>query len=307
MTDYRLITFDSAEGPRAGIVVDDRFMDAATATGRPQYSSVLAILDDWDGAEPQLAQAAVAAGDWHPLGGATLLAPVHYPVTIYCAGANYSDHVERISARMGMPPEPDPRGLGLKPWHFIKPSRTAVGDRAVVSCMSAALDWEIELAAVIGRTTRNVSVADALHAVAGYTVANDLSARDLFRRPHGNPASPFALDWIGQKVFDGSCPLGPALVPARQVGDPQALQLRLTVNGKVKQDSSTARMIFTLAEQVAHLSTRVTLHPGDVLLTGTPAGTGAETGDRLSGGDVVVAEIEKLGRLTTTIGSVAPA
>ena len=304
MTDYRLITFHSPSGPRAGIAVGDRFTDAAAATGRAQDASVLGILEDWGAAEARLAQAAVAAGDWQPLADATLLAPVHYPVTIYCAGANYRDHVEQISKKMGMPPEPDPRELGLNPWHFIKPSRTAVGDGAVVSSISQALDWEIELAAVIGRTTRNVSVADALGAVAGYTVANDLSARDLFRRPKANPTSPFAVDWIGQKCFDGSCPLGPALVPASQVGDPQALTLRLSVNGAVRQDSTTGNMIFSLAEQIAHLSTRITLHPGDVVLTGTPAGTGAESGDRLNAGDVVVAEIEKLGRLTTTIGTI---
>ena len=313
MTDYRLITYRNAggqnaggqdtHGARAGIAVGERFTDAATATGRAQYRSVLGILEDWDDAGPLLAAAAEAAGDWRPLEGSTLLAPVHYPVTIYCAGANYSDHVARISAKMGLPPEPDPHELGLKPWHFIKPARTAVGDGALVSSVSAALDWEIELAAVIGRTTRGVSVADALGVVAGYTVANDLSARDLFRRPAATPGSPFALDWIGQKCFDGSCPLGPALVPAAQVGDPQALWMRLTVNGDVRQDSSTSKMIFTLAEQVAHLSSRITLHPGDVVLTGTPMGTGAETGDRLQAGDVVVAELEKLGRLTTTIGS----
>ena len=314
MTDYRLITYHDAAGhdaagqdavgPRAGIAVGDRFTDAAAATGWKQDSAVLAILDDWDNAGPRLAQAAGSARDWRPLDGATLLAPVHYPVTMYCAGANYSDHAARMAAKMGLPPDPDPHELGLKPWHFIKPSRTAVGDGAAVSSVSAALDWEIELAAVIGRPTRNVSLADALDAVAGYTVAIDLSARDLFRRPGANPSSPFALDWIGQKCFDGACPLGPALVPAAAVGDPQALWMRLSVNGQVRQDSSTSKMIFTLAEQIAYLSSRITLHPGDVVLTGTPMGTGAETGDRLNAGDVVVAEIEKLGRLTTTIESV---
>ena len=135
-------------------------------------------------------------------------------------------------------------------------------------------------------------------------IANDLSARDLARRPHVNDLSPFKYDWVGQKCFDGCCPMGPALVPAHQVRDPQALWIKLWVNDVLHQDSSTSRMIFTIAEQVAHLSSRVTLHPGDVVLTGTPMGVGAETGEWLDNGDTIRIEIEGLGRLTTTIGTI---
>jgi len=137
--------------------------------------------------------------------------------------------------------------------------------------------------------------------VAAYTAANDLSARDLSRRPGVSDVSPFKYDWIGQKSFDGACPLGPWLVPASEIPDPQNLALKLWVNDSLRQDSSTARMIFSVAEQIAYLSSRITLYPGDVILTGTPAGVGAETGVFLKRGDTVKLSVEKIGELVTTI------
>lgn len=303
MTSYSLITYQAPEGPQAGLVVNDGFVPAAQATGHAADGSVQAILDDWNAAEARLSSAAETAEGWKPLKGETLLAPVHYPVTIFCAGANYSDHVARMAAKLGLPPEPDPHDLGLKPWHFLKPSRTAVGQRASVSTVSAGLDWEAELAVVIGRQACNVSIETALNHVAGYMIANDLSARDLSRRANVADLSPFKFDWVGQKCFDGCVPMGPTLVPARQLPDPQSLAIKLWVNGVLRQDSNTSRMIFTIAEQISHLSSRLTLHPGDVILTGTPMGVGAETGEWLNSGDIIDIEIEGLGRLTTIIES----
>jgi 2-keto-4-pentenoate hydratase/2-oxohepta-3-ene-1,7-dioic acid hydratase in catechol pathway len=188
------------------------------------------------------------------------------------------------------------------PWHFIKPSHTAIGNNGIVSVRSSKLDWEVELAVVLGRRARNVSVVEALNYVAGYTIANDLSARDLIARTNVPIESPFRYDWIGQKCFDGSCPLGPFLVPAREVPDPQNLGIRLRVNGTLMQDSNTSQMIFSAAEQIAHLSSRLTLYPGDIILTGTPAGTGAEIGRFLAEGDLATAEVDGLGVLNTRIG-----
>src|SRR5262249_21657175 len=149
------------------------------------------------------------------------------------------------------------------------------------------MDWEAELTAVIGRPAKNVTLDKALSCVAGYTIANDLSARDVFRRPHVSDTSPFKFDWLSQKVFDGACPLGPWIVPADDVPDPQTLGMKLWVNDVIKQDSNTSGMIFTLAEQIAHLSSRVTLYPGDLILTGTPAGVGMARKEFLKTGDVV--------------------
>ena len=139
------------------------------------------------------------------------------------------------------------------------------------------MDWEVELAAVIGRTAKNVPEDKALSYVAGYTIANDLSARDRGRRPTFGDTSPFKADWTKHKSFDGSCPLGPWIVPASDIKDPQNLGLKLWVNGVLKQDSNTSDMIFNLAEQIATCPRGMTLHPGDLILTGTPAGVGAGT------------------------------
>jgi 2-keto-4-pentenoate hydratase/2-oxohepta-3-ene-1,7-dioic acid hydratase in catechol pathway len=229
--------------------------------------------------------------------------PPLQPGTIYCAGANYADHVAEMARTRNEPPPPDPRTLGLKPWFFIKPRSCAVGSGARVArppgCQK--LDWEAELVAVIAKPTRNTSVENALDCVAGYTIANDLSARDLSRRPALPPGSPFHFDWTAHKGFEGSCPLGPHVTPAADVRDPQRLAIRLWVNGVLKQDSNTSEMIYSVAEQIAHLSTLITLQPDDILLTGTPAGVGSARNEFLQPGDRVEIEIERLGRLETFI------
>lgn len=299
--DFGLITYLATSGARAGIASGATFVDAANATGVEAYVSMNAILMDWDKAEERLRKAA-GQGEVFQISGAKLLAPLR-PVTIYCAGANYSDHVTAAMKATGLPPEPDPHEAGIKPWHFIKPLSTVVASGATVSVVSAKLDWEAELAVIIGKPARNVSIENALDYVAGYTIANDLSARDLISRSGVADLSPFKYDWIGQKCFDGSCPLGPFIVPTSEVANPKHLSIKLMVNGKVRQQSKTSLMLFTAAEQIAHLSSRLTLNPGDVILTGTPAGTGLESGEFLQSGDVVRIEIEGLGSQTIIIGS----
>jgi 2-keto-4-pentenoate hydratase/2-oxohepta-3-ene-1,7-dioic acid hydratase in catechol pathway len=199
------------------------------------------------------------------------------------------------------PPPPDPHTLGLKPWHFIKAGHStlaAPGETVVITGMSQTMDWEIELAAVIGERAKNVTLARALDHVAGYTIANDLSARDVGRRTGVPDDSPFKFDWVAHKNFDGSCPLGPWIVPASDIPDPQNLGLKLWVNDVIKQDSNTGKMIFSIAEQIAHLSSRITLNPGDVVLTGTPSGVGAARKEFLKSGDEVKLAIEHIGTLT---------
>jgi 2-keto-4-pentenoate hydratase/2-oxohepta-3-ene-1,7-dioic acid hydratase in catechol pathway len=302
MAGYKLATYQSADGPRAGVVVDDKVYDAAKLTGRPDYATMLGILDDWRTARGTLKKAAAKPGraTSKPLGRTKLLAPVLWPSAIYCAGANYGDHVAEMNKAHGRQPEPDPHTLGLQSWHFIKASRSISNPGATIkiSDYSKQMDWEVELAAVIGRPAKNVPVEKALDHVAGYTVANDLSARDRGRRPHVSDTSPFKADWVAHKSFDGSCPLGPWIVPASEIADPQNLAIRLWVNDVIKQDSNTSNMIFNLAEQISHLSARLTLHPGDLILTGTPAGVGAGRGEFLKAGDVVKIWIEDIGSIT---------
>jgi 2-keto-4-pentenoate hydratase/2-oxohepta-3-ene-1,7-dioic acid hydratase in catechol pathway len=301
---YKLATYQSADGPRAGLVVVDKVFDAALLTRKPAYATVLGILNDWKAAQAALKTAAASAGKnrvkSRPLSRTKLLAPVLWPSAIYCAGANYADHVAEMNRANNRPDEPDPHTLGLQSWHFIKASRALANPGATIkiSDYSKMMDWEIELAAVIGRTAKHVPEAKALSYVAGYTCANDLSARDRGRRPHVPDTSPFKADWVAHKSFDGSCPLGPWIVPARDIKDPQNLGLKLWVNDAIKQDSNTSRMIFTLAEQIAHLSSRLTLHPGDLILTGTPAGVGMGRKEFLQAGDVVKIWIEGIGEIS---------
>ena len=300
---YKLVTYDAGKGARAGIVAGDRLIDAAEASGNAAYATTLGILADWEAADKTLAALASdsntksSALDW-----SQLQAPVR-PAAIYCAGANYSDHVTEMNAAQGKGPEPDPHTLGLKPWHFIKSAHAIVGPGAAVKIPpeSKKMDWEIELGAVIGKVAKNVSEADALTYVAGYTVTNDLSARDLGWRPPVPNTSPFYSDWLAHKSFDGSAPIGPWIVPAGDVGDPQNLGIRLSVNGVVKQDSNTSKMIYNLAEQIAQLSLRITLYPGDLIMTGTPAGVGAGRNEFLKAGDSLELWCEKVGTLKHTM------
>ena len=314
---YRLATYVRGnDEPRAGIVVDDALLDvSALLAKRVEKSSgssptqVLQVLEKWQQLHPLLQQAACDARSGKSGAHATpardvrFLAPILYPGTIFCAGANYRDHVAEMSKAMNLPPEPDPHEAGLKPWHFIKAAGTITGPGATIKAADYAkeLDWEIELAAVIGRPCKDVPEEKALNYVAGYVASNDLSARDRGRRPGIEPTSFFKMDWSKHKSFDGSCPIGPWITPASDIDDPQQLALKLWVNDSLKQDSNSSKMLFSLAEQIEQLAINMTLHPGDIILTGTPAGTGAESGEFLKAGDVVKVWIEGIGEFSNKI------
>jgi 2-keto-4-pentenoate hydratase/2-oxohepta-3-ene-1,7-dioic acid hydratase in catechol pathway len=311
---YKLLSYQAGPMARAGVLVEDAVYDAAKVTGVAAHASVLGVLEDWSRARRLLAQAAkrLEAGRGRgrvkgiPLKRVKLLAPVLYPGNIYCAGANYTDHMAEMARAQGQAPGPNMKELGEKPWHFVKSSRSAVvgpGARVKLPVYSQMVDWEVELAAVIGRPARDVTVEKALDYVAGYTIADDLSARDVMRRDKNPATSPFHYDWLSQKCFDGACPLGPWIVPASEIPYPQNLALKLWVNDKVMQDSHTGKMIFSTAEQIAMLSSRVTLYPGDLILTGTPAGVGMPRRTFLKAGDTVKLWIEGIGDLTHTMTS----
>jgi 2-keto-4-pentenoate hydratase/2-oxohepta-3-ene-1,7-dioic acid hydratase in catechol pathway len=307
MENYKLVTYRAVEGPRSGVVVEEEVFDVAQLTGRSSYATMLDVLNDWEAMHALLDKSAARAKEGKikgiPLGQAKLLAPVLYPSAIFCAGANYVDHMREMAAIQKIDPEPDPRSMGLKPWHFIKTSRTVVETQSTIPlpAYSKMVDWEAELAVVIGRSAKNVPVEKALDYVAGYTVANDLSARDFATRPQIPPTSPFKYDWVSQKNFDGACPIGPWIVSARGIPNPQNLGIKLWVNDVLKQDSHTSKMIFSVADQIAHLSTRITLHPGDLILTGTPSGVGLARQEFLQSGDVVRVWVEGIGTLSNTM------
>jgi len=224
------------------------------------------------------------------VGEVEFLPPATTSPAIWCAGANYSDHVSEMGASID----------DVRPFHFLSPPTVLNSHLGTVHrpTGSAQVDWEIELAVIIGRTARRVSADNALSHVAGYAVANDISVRDRDWLQHPF----FGVDWTATKNADGLTPIGPVLIPAKFVSDPANLNLKLSVNGLLRQDSNTSRMIIDVPTQIASLSNLVTLRPGDIILTGTPAGTAAAHQNAyLGSGDVVLATIEGLGTLENRI------
>ena len=292
--NYALATVEHQGRTLACLEVHGRYVPLSSLPAALP-DTVAGLFDQWSAHAATLQQLAAACAPDSGLAPADvrLLAPLRYPGKILCAGANYYDHL----AEMGMP---GAKKEDQRLFFFMKPPRNAVvGPGATVHMPmgTKAFDWEIELAAVIGKTARNVSVEDALSHVAAYTVAIDFSARDHNRAPEAF----YKFDWVAGKANDTCCPLGPRLVLASAIANPQDIGLKLWVNGQLKQDGRSNQMIFTIAEQIATASRIMTLDPGDVLLTGTPAGVGSPKQTFLSVGDQVDAEIEGIGRLSVTI------
>lgn len=226
----------------------------------------------------------------------TVLAPIQYPAKLLCAGANYQSHVQEMTGK--------PAPADAQPWFFsVPPSTTIIGPNQAVripSSPAARVDWEAELAVVVGTPLRFAAPDEALAAVAGYAILNDISARGL-SRPDVPLAPPMSIDWIRSKAHDTFCPMGPGITPAWLIPDPQALTVRMWLNGELMQDDCTSDMIFDVATLLSALSETITLQPGDVVATGTPAGTGSAHGRFLAEGDEMTIEIGALGRLTNPV------
>lgn len=256
------------------------------------------ILDRWQDVAPALAalaESVVAAGPkYEPLGTGTQLRAPYRPIRIFATASNYVEHAQEMGTVLADKAE-------SQPYVFMKADSSVIGpDEAVILPERAQkVDWEVELAAVIGIGGRDIPVEKALEHVAAYSVINDITSRDLTRRTD----FPFKFDWFRGKSFDTFAPLGPWLVPAACIGDPQSLRLTLDVNGTRKQDDSTGSMIFSVAEQISYLSSILTLRPGDLIATGTPDGVGMGTGEFLNCGDIVTAAVEKVGAITNPIRS----
>jgi 2-keto-4-pentenoate hydratase/2-oxohepta-3-ene-1,7-dioic acid hydratase in catechol pathway len=213
--------------------------------------------------------------------------PIERPSKIVCVGLNYRDHAEE----QGTP-------LPKAPLLFAKWPNTLIGpgEPIVIPDVTKQVDYEAELGVVIGQTVRNASADNALDAVAGYLCLNDVSARDL----------QFAdKQWTRGKSPDTFCPIGPQLVPASEIPDPQALRVRAILNGETLQDSTTANMVFGVAELIAYITQAITLEPGDLIATGTPAGVGAfrDPPIFMQPGDEITIEVEGVGTLTNPVQS----
>jgi 2-keto-4-pentenoate hydratase/2-oxohepta-3-ene-1,7-dioic acid hydratase in catechol pathway len=285
----RVVTLEREGAARLGVVVADQVVVAAQLTACTSVRELLEAGPEAWNALGAAAGDAVARGEGQPLAGVTLRAPIEDPDKIICLGLNYRDHAEES----GM-------ALPAAPMLFAKYRNSLTGpDSPIVSpAVSQAVDYEAELAVVIGRTAKDVVERDALSYVAGVMALNDVTARDV---QHATS------QWMAGKAIDTFAPCGPALVFLDEIDDVQALRVRARVNGETVQDGSTANMIFGVAETIAFVSKLMTLVPGDIIATGTPAGVGfsREPQVLLRDGDVVEVEIDGVGTLRNPVVSAA--
>jgi 2-keto-4-pentenoate hydratase/2-oxohepta-3-ene-1,7-dioic acid hydratase in catechol pathway len=281
----RLLSYQTAAGPAAAIQVEDALVPASSVDApAPTVRGLLEALD-LDGLR-ELAARASEADERIPLVDAALCAPIPDARKIICMGLNYRDHAEETGQE-----------IPAAPMWFAKFANSLIGSGRQIVLPAAHpdfVDYEAELALVIGHTARNVAVKDALSHLAGAMPFNDVTARDLqFQNPL----------WTSGKAIDTFAPCGPALVTLDEIGDLGALELRTRVNGEVLQQGTTANLIFGPAELIAWLSRTITLLPGDIIATGTPAGVGAAQGRFLHDGDTVEVEIDELGTLVNRVAA----
>ncbi len=310
----KLVTYAQDSGPRAGLLdgghvydlqdAADAFTAQAGAVGAKLPSDVKELLELGDvglgQARRVLAFAQEQGGEApfaHGAADVTLLPPITQPSKIICLAGNFADHIREGG---DVPPEKSQQ----TPRYFWKPNSVLVGQDQPVRLweMSANVDWELELAAVIGKAGRDISAADAPKHIAGYTIFNDISSRDMnlpWEREEREMDDFF--DWLNGKWFDTHGPMGPFIATADEIPDPHNLAMSLSVNGIERQRGNTGQMIFNCFELIEYLTRIITLEPGDVISTGTPAGVGAAAGASLKDGDQIEATIERLGTLRNPV------
>jgi len=303
---YQLLNYAADGGAiRNAMAVDEQAFDlarAAKATGQqlPARGNIDIVLS-WEKSRAALGAIADAAeagkladAALGPMDGLSLRAPLLYPNTLFMAGSNYGAHTKEMA---GGGYDKSKR----KPYFFIKLARQGVigpGEAIRLPHTSKQVDWEIELAAVIGTPARNVKAKDALKHIAAYTICHDVSLRDI---GHREDWPQWSRDWIMHKSCDTGAPMGPVLVPAEFIPDPHKLSLKTWINDELMQDSNTDDMTFSLNEQIEFLSGLFTLLPGDVISTGTPSGVGRPRGIFLKPGDMVRMEIGSIGTLVNPV------
>jgi 2-keto-4-pentenoate hydratase/2-oxohepta-3-ene-1,7-dioic acid hydratase in catechol pathway len=283
----RLLTYDAGDGARAGLLEDGRVVDAWALLGEPHRGSLRELIAGGR-VEDLRGRLGDTGAPSHPLSAVRLLPPIQDPEKIVCIGLNYRKHAAEVGVDVDALPD--------VPTIFAKYPNALVADGATVKVPTAKTDYEAEVAFVVGKRAKDVDEAEALDYVAGYTLLNDLSARDL------QGATP---QWMPGKVFDGSAPCGPYLVTPDEAGPADAIAIRLTLNGEEMQNGATDDLIFSVPQLVAQLSKLMTLEPGDIVSTGTPEGVGMGRKPRvwLADGDEIAIESPTLGRLVTHLST----
>lgn len=320
MDRYALATFSAGgRAKAAGLVIDQKIAALDDLIGGEVHGplrpgvTVFDLLQAWDEALLPLDALCVKArqpgsATWLDVEEVNFHSPVEPVRQIFCTGANYRTHVVDITVDTGAGPDGlsrdelrlwaesmmDNRLANGDPYVFTKPVSALAGpnEPLVLPKNTNKPDWEIELAVVIGREGLNISLDEAMSYVAGYAVANDISARDHIAR---TDYKMLGTDWLRAKGQPGFLPLGPYLVPAKFVPDPYNLKMQLSVDGRLMQDETTADMMFDIARQIEYISRYARLLPGDVICTGSPAGNGTHYNRYLKEGDLMVGEIEGLG------------
>ncbi|MDC0144447.1 fumarylacetoacetate hydrolase family protein [Verrucomicrobia bacterium] len=305
----RICRFEQEGEVASGFFQDDQVVPIAAVAeaageGLEQDDDLLSFLPH--GSQHDVAQrlAEWLVGNESPAAGlaikdALILTPIPRPNKLLLLAGNYAKHIEEGGENAVERAE-------TYPYVFMKPASTTLnrhgGDIPIPSVSPDNIDWECELGVVMGKRAKGVSEADALGYVAGYTVVNDISDRGFRPNPDRKKRDRDKFfDWQHGKWHDGSCPVGPCIAAPATISDPQNLSLKLSVNGEVHQDASTAMQIFPVAAVIEFLSSFVTLEPGDIISTGTAAGVGHAKGVHLEAGDQVEASIEGIGTLKNTV------
>lgn len=299
----KLITYSRNESISVGILTNEAIIDIPSIWPGPNPPrSVKQILTRGPHCLKKLAELAEAADIFTPLDSVKLLAPIPHPSKVIALAGNYSEHIKEAGRALGLSDSPRETTV---PRPFIMPSTVVTGPGTQIPwpAYSEQVDYEIELAVVIGKEANRVEPDEAPGVVAGYTIANDVSARSVtFTKGRAKRPWDEFYDWLNGKWSDGFLPMGPYLLTEDEVKDVQNLDMALKVNGRIRQQANTSQMIYTVADIISFLSHIMTLEPGDVIATGTPAGVAMATGDFLQPGDTIECKIENLGTLTNTLG-----
>jgi len=304
VTYSRIKSVSSVRSPSdCGILADEGLIDIPSAWPGPNPPrSVKEILTRGPDCLAKLAELADSADIFTPLDSVKLLAPIPRPGKVIALAGNYSEHIREAGLSLGLSDSPRQTTV---PRPFLMPPTVVIGPDEEIPwpAYSEQIDYEIELAVVIGKPAKCIKPEDGLDAVAGYTICNDVSARSVtFAKGRAERPWDEFYDWLNGKWADGFLPMGSYLLTADEIEDVQNLQMQLTVNGRVRQNANTSQMIYQVADVVSFLSHIMTLEPGDVIATGTPAGVAMATGKFLQPGDTIECTIEKLGTLTNTLG-----
>ncbi len=300
----KLATYMYEKGVSCGILTDNGFIDIPANSQQQcstKYHSVREILIRGDRCIAEVRDLINNAQQFIPPDEVRLLPPVPRPGKILALAGNYKKHIVEVGKKLGLSDSPQNTTV---PRPFIMPSTVATGSETKIPwpLYSHQVDYEVELAVIIGKIAKKVDPEEALDCVAGYTIANDISARSVtFSKKRAERPWDEFFDWLNGKWSDGFLPLGPWLVTADEITDPQNLKMELTVNGLPRQQSNTSEMIFSVAKIVSFISHLMTLEPGDIIATGTPEGVAAATGQFLQPGDKIQCHIEKIGTLSNTM------